>query len=354
MIDKEGLLDETYNTLKPVQELKNGILVYNKPHFKSNFIDITTDRDKLADKLSKGWSFYPGKYRYILRAPEVVLCDLSENYINPTLNLAEIFTLHKLFTSEKVHYSFKKDISSRFKNLEIVYLEGPHSNLEIRIAGSDNRINQIPKFIYYKIKKTNHWKKELKKIKAIIKEREIKIKNKEIKRCCFKTKDFYSRLKKEYSIFGKINFPRFAIFGFFKTLPKSDIYIFIPKAGLKYALGFIEEIGIKKKIMLWECHLSLDMTKEMELFRKDLRNKKISIIDRSYSSNTLDYLERKVKKRGGKPIKIALFPKSKRAIKHSNYILFLDKIIPSKNIIFRKNWEEELFIKVINNETKFL
>ncbi len=136
-------------------------------------------------------------------------------------------------------------------------------------------------------------------------------------------------------------------------MPKNDIYIFVPKSGLKYALGFIEEMGSDEQIMLWECHLSLDQTKELRIFNKDLRNKKVAIIDRSYSSNTLDYLKEKVEREGGHPLSVALFPKSKRAIQNSDYILFLDKFIPSKNIRFKKNWQEDLFIKTINNENLF-
>lgn len=105
--------------------------------------------------------------------------------------------------------------------------------------------------------------------------------------------------------------------------------------------------------MLWECHLSLDMTKELKIFNKKLKNKEVAIIDRSYSSNTLDYLGEKVKKEGGKVLKLALFPKSGRAVRHSDYILFLDKWVRSKAIQFKKNWAEDLFIKIVNNEMNF-
>jgi hypothetical protein len=159
---------------------------------------------------------------------------------------------------------------------------------------------------------------------------------------------------KQYSNFGKINLPEVAVYGFWKNFlknfPKDIIYIFIPKAGLKYAFGFIEETGKWQRIMLWECHMSLDQTKELRVFNKELKNREVAIIDRSYSSNTLDYLKEKIIQEGGHPLSIALFPKSKRAIQHSDYILFLDKFIKSKNICFKENWQEDLFIKVINNE----
>jgi hypothetical protein len=242
-------------------------------------------------------------------------------------------------------------ISSKyFPGLEVVLLEGEFSDLEIRIAGSDKRVYYFPKILYRILKKSKLWKTGFLKVKNTLKNRKVKIKIKNINKCNSKTKNFYRKLVKEYSIFGKINLPEIAVYGFWESIPQNDIYIFVPKAGIRYALGFVEERGQTENIMLWECHLSLDMTKELKIFARELKNKKVAIIDRSYSSNSLDYLEKKVMKEGGQPLKIALFPKSKRAVQHSDYILFLDKLIPSKNIQFKKNWAENLFIKIVNDE----
>ena len=350
MIRKQELLEETYGTLEPLKEFKSGLLVYNKPHFKKNFVFITENINEIRKKLNQGWELRPGKYKFILRAPETVLCDLSEVYSNPTSNLKEIITLYQIINSLNISEFLNKIIAQHFKNLEIIPLEGLYSNLEIRIAGSDKRVYSLPKILYQILKRSNQWKMEFKKWKDILKNRELNIKIKEISKWNPKTQNFYRKLAKEYSIFEKIDIPNVAIYGWWRKLPQNDIYIFVPKAGLKYAFGFIEEIGKFRQVMLWECHLSLDMTKELKIFNKKLKGKKVAIIDRSYSSNTLDYLGRKVIKEGGKPLKIALFPKSKRAIQHSDYILFLDKLIPSKNIQFKKNWAVDLFIKIVNNK----
>ena len=208
----------------------------------------------------------------------------------------------------------------------------------------------VPNFLYRMLQRTKLWKAKLGEAESIIKTRKFNINNKKINKANWETKNFYNKLIKKYSIFGKINLPNKIVYGFWKNLPKNEIYIFIPKSGLKYTLGFIEEIGSAKQVMLWECHLSLDQTKELRIFNKDLRNKKVAIIDRSYSSNTLDYLRKKIKRERGLPLTIALFPKSRRAIQNSDYVLFLDKFIRSKNICFKKNWQEDLFIKIINDE----
>jgi len=354
MISKKELLEETYNTLKPLRELKSGLLVYNKPHFKNNLICITTDINEIRDRLKLGWSIYPGKYKFILQAPETVLCDLSEIYSNPTVNPIEIFVLSRILKSINISKFLNKFTSTlHFKNLEVFLLEGVASDVEIRIVGFDKRVHDIPNSLYQMLKRTNLWKATLRESKNIIKTRKLNIKSKEIAKANLKTRNFYNRLIKKYSIFERVNIPNRIVCGFWKNLPKNDIFIFVPKSGLKYAIGFIEEIGSDEQIMLWECHLSLDQTKELRIFNKKLKNKNVAIIDRSYSSNTLDFLKEKVIREGGNPITIALFPKSKRAIQHSDYILFLDKFIPSKNIHFKKNWQEDLFIKTINNEKSF-
>jgi hypothetical protein len=353
MITKQELLDETYGTVEPLKELKSGLLVYNKPHFKKNFIDITADINEIKRKLRQGWEIRPGKYKFILRAPEVILCDLSEAYTNPTLNLKEILTLSRVLNSLNISQLLNKIISQHFPTLEIVLLEGKHSNFEIRAAASDRRVYKLPKILYRMLKESNLWKKEIKRTRNILRNRKLKIKIKEINGCSPKTQNFYGKLQKEYSIFEKINLSNTAVYGFWGSVPKNDVYIFVPKAGIKYALGFIEEIGKSQQIMLWECHLSLDITKELKIFNKKLKNKKVAIIDRSYSSNTLDYLGKKVAKEEGQLLKIALFPKSKRAIQRSDYILFLDKLIPSKNIQFKENWAEDLFVKIVNDEAIF-
>ena len=346
MITKEELLEETYGTLELLKELKSGLLVYNKSHFKKNFIDISNDIDEIKRKIKNGWELRPGKYKFFLRAPEVVLCDLSEVHTNPTCDLREILTLFRILNHLNREELITKISSKYFPGLEVVLLEGEFSNLEIRMAGSDKRVYDFPKILYRILKKSKLWKTEFLKVKNTLKNRKVKIKN--INKCNCKAKNFYRKLVKKYSVLGEINLPDIAVYGFWESIPQNDIYLFVPKAGIKYALGFIEEKEQTQNIMLWECHLSLDMTKELKIFAKELKNKKVAIIDRSYSSNSLDYLEKKVMREGGQPLKIALFPKSKRAIQRSDYILFLDKVIPSKNIQFKKNWAEDLFIKIVN------
>jgi len=346
MITKEELLEETYGTLELLKELKSGLLVYNKSHFKKNFIDISNDIDEIKRKIKNGWELRPGKYKFFLRAPEVVLCDLSEVHTNPTCDLREILTLFRILNHLNREELITKISSKYFPGLEVVLLEGEFSNLEIRMAGSDKRVYDFPKILYRILKKSKLWKTEFLKVKNTLKNRKVKIKN--INKCNCKAKNFYRKLVKKYSVLGEINLPDIAVYGFWESIPQNDIYLFVPKAGIKYALGFIEEKEQTQNIMLWECHLSLDVTKELKIFAKELKNKKVAIIDRSYSSNSLDYLEKKVMREGGQPLKIALFPKSKRAIQRSDYILFLDKVIPSKNIQFKKNWAEDLFIKIVN------
>ncbi len=351
MINKQDLLVETYNNFKFLKELKSGLLVYNKSHFKNTLINITSDIKEIKDRIKDGWSIYPGRYKFILQAPETVLCDLSDIYLNPTSNIIEILTFFKFLKSVNIRKFLNQlTLNSYFKNLEIILLDGIFSDIQVRIGGSDKRVYNIPRYLYKIFKKTNLWQVKLKESRNILNIRKFNIINKKITQAKIKTKKYYHSLIKNYSIFNKINIPTELVYGFWKNLPSSDVYIFVPKSGLKYAFGFINEKGNVDKVMLWECHLGLDQYKELKFFSKILKNKKVAIIDISYSGNTLDYIRKKVLQEGGEPTTIALFPKSKRAIKRSDYILFLDRFILSKNISFKKNWQEDLFIKVVNNE----
>jgi hypothetical protein len=134
-------------------------------------------------------------------------------------------------------------------------------------------------------------------------------------------------------------------------IPKKDVYIFVPRAGLKYAFGFAEDRSYCSDIMLWECHIGPDLDKEMTIFEKDLKGKKVAIIDRSYSSNTLAYLSKEVEKQGGEPYTIALFPKSKAAIENCDAFIYLDKIFykDSYSAPGQSVWYDNLFIKTVND-----
>jgi hypothetical protein len=94
-----------------------------------------------------------------LRAPEVVLCDLSEVHTNPTFDLREILTLFRILNHSNCEELITEISSKYFPGLEIVLLEGEYSNLEIRIAGSDKRVHDFPKILYRILKKLNYGKR---------------------------------------------------------------------------------------------------------------------------------------------------------------------------------------------------
>jgi len=83
------------------------------------------------------------------------------------------------------------------------------------------------------LQRTKLWKAKLGEAESIIKTRKFNINNKKINKANWETKNFYNKLIKKYSIFGKINLPNKIVYGFWKNLPKNEIYIFIPKSGLE-------------------------------------------------------------------------------------------------------------------------
>lgn len=147
----------------------------------------------------------------------------------------------------------------------------------------------------------------------------------------------------------EIKTPSEIITGFWHEILTCDFYIFVPKAGLKYAFGFVEDRQETENVIFWEYHTGIEKGKELIVFNKNLKNKKVAIIDRLYSGKTLQYFKKAVKKLKGIPIRVALYPKSRDNLDKGDWILFLDKFLKVKNIPSGKKWAEELFIKVINN-----
>lgn len=350
---EDQILEESHGKLKLKEELKMGYRVFNEYHKKENLIFISNKIDKISVRTEKGWSVLPGKYKYILRAPEVVLCDLSEIHVNPTTDPQEIYTFHKLLNGMDFE-ELKNDMlsESKFPNLEIIKLEGAGPGPEYRVAVSDERGLKLPSITLEMLKKSPEWEKEMIKTKDIIKKFRPDIYSKSVEQCNKIVQHFYSAICSKYKPVSKIELDKNVVGGFWHAIPKKDIYIFVPKAGLKYAYGFVEDNCDYENVMLWECHVGPDMEKELVMLDKDLNDKDVAVIDRSYSSNTLLHLKNEVKKLGGRPYSVALFPKSKAAIENSDSFLFIDKFHENAKYSFSGNgtWYEDLFIDVTNSK----
>lgn len=101
--------------------------------------------------------------------------------------------------------------------------------------------------------------------------------------------------------------------------------------------------------MLWEIHIDKNQKRNNKMFNKNIKNKTCLIIDKTYTGKTLNHIAKIVKSEGGTPIKLGLFPKNRKAIKSSDYILLLDKVYKSDTMdLSTQNWAEKYYKKILS------
>jgi len=352
MYSHDRIEGESSGFLTPVRESPfdgDETIVFNQTHNKQNIVKISDDPVEIADLLDAGWDIYPGRSMYILQAPEVVLCDLSEIHVNPTTDLANILTLYRLLNSVDLN-SVLEDALKRtgFDDLHVKRINGDSLALEVRIAGSDTRVQELPGLVYEFLANTDDWSRLLAQVKEEVSNRQVNVRV--LKDLGQGARKIYSQVSSVYKRLDVRDVPKpLAVTGFWKKLPNEyDYYLFILKSGLKYALGFIEDDGDPNKLLLHEKHMGLSPEKELRVIDADIRGKRVAILDRSYSSNTINWIYTHLLD-CCHPERVALFPKSRYAIGNSDYCLLLDTFYQSSLIpVGGPNWQERLFIDVAN------
>jgi hypothetical protein len=61
-------------------------------------------------------------------------------------------------------------------------------------------------------------------------------------------------------------------------------------------------------------------------------------------------MSQKVSEEGGRPIKLAVFPKSRKAIQTSDHFIFLDKMLNSEKVELDDDWVVNLYSNVVNEK----
>jgi len=360
MINKLGL--ESGHVLKYRRHFgDHGIVAYDVQHQRHKLIKLVDDIDEIINLKNKGWRVCGSKHEWIMQAPEAVLCDLNEPASNmATQDLVEIYALHKYITSYigccDMDYLIEEVIKKEnLGDLEVGNIPGCASLIEKRVFGTDARVKEFPKLFFKHVKESPEWMKFYKEAQEELNIRELNFFKKNITDTNSNTQEKYNFVLNKYkALYGENSYelselPKEAIYGFWNQLPnKFDVHVFVLKSALRYYYGYLEEIGdINAK--LWEYHVSSNL-KRLMVVDKDLKNKKTLLVDRSYSGHTIDEMSYLLKKEGADISVLAMFPKSLPAIKSSDYFLFLDKIIAKEWVMTQqKNWEVELFKKIVNN-----
>jgi hypothetical protein len=337
----------TYNRVTP-----DGIIAYHSPHRRQELVYPTKDLEEASERIRLGWQLKYGKEGILLRAPEEWLCDLSDPFkasCNGIVeNLALYLLLHSLKSSEVEE--LMERASKKFPHLRVYLLEGESIETQIRIAGTDRRVKKLREEIFKTIKERVDWEWYMEKAKSKLNPRQLHAREVKINRLKPMTKEFYLSIKKFHEVISPL-YEFSAYTGFWESVPNADIYAFIPKSGFRLALGFVDTREKYDDVFFWEYHAGqVASLPEIRLFFRSLEGKKTMIVDYSYSGATLNSIAQRISDEGGKPVRLAVFPKSKRAIYSSEYLIFLDRVLSSEKVELSGNdWAVEVYCDVINN-----
>lgn len=322
---------------------------------RSGIVYYTEDLDEVYYLTKKGWKFYRCNKGFRLTPPEESIVDITNyeksiQYQNLYFNLIYYKFLKKLLENNKLNSYINIIIQENeifYKGFKYLISSGPILETEIRIFGNDKRIaklkiDMVNKFINSKNYQNNKNKINLKLLET---------KNIPLSERNEKEKIFFEEIKRKINLIQKSNIYNDKIYKIYNTQlienDNFDIYIFVPFGCFKYLSSFTTIDNIEK-IMFWEEHAEKTRVNTFKLFSKDLRNKKILIIDNIYSGKTLEKLKTKIKTKGGIPYILGLNPKNKNNILTSDYIMILNHIYKSQDLnIKKKNFFEDMYKKIL-------
>jgi len=344
-----------YNQKYPLDSYYQHVEYYGR----SKICFITDDLNIVSEKVNKGWSFCKTNKGFYLEAPEQWIVDISEpakiTYFtnNPINNYAYFLYIKSKTTKELVEII---ETVSNSKN-EFFVSKGKSLETEVRIIIGDKKEGKkIASDLYSYFLQDPKYNKFIKQSKKfLVKTRSLDIeKNQKISDYPYKINKFFLEIKDLYSMINLEKRPLYShdfipglntqIESLFKS---ADYFVFVPWGCFKYIGNFITEKTVDK-IILWELHMSQYKTHQHKFRFHDLHHKNVVILDKSYTGGTLNKIAALIKEKGGIPIKVALFPKSRNAVKNSDYTVFIDKIIPSESInTSNEKWYSKLYKQIL-------
>jgi len=336
------------------KETPDGIIAYHSPHKRQELVYPTKNLAEVADRMELEWTLKHGKEGCLLRAPEECLCDLSDpfevRYYGVVNSLATYMMLNDLKSTGKIDELIEESRRS-INGLNVYLLEGQAIETQVRIAGNNYKVGQAKENIIKSLKERSEWEKYKNEAISRVKPRELCAREESLDKLKPVTKEFYQKIKNIHEVVSPLYTPSTVCNGIWKSVPTADYYLFIPKTGFKLALGFVDSREKYDDVIFWEYHAGqTNSLPENQMFFKDLENKKVDIIDTSFSGTTLNVMSQKVSEEGGRPIKLAVFPKSRKAIQTSDHFIFLDKMLNPRKVRLDNNWVVDLYSKVINEE----
>ncbi len=322
---------------------------------------VTENLNLITDKIASGWSFFVHKKGFLLIAPEKWIVDLSEPFkaafftSNANVNLAYFYFIKDQVDKKALKNKIYEILHNQ--SLEVFLSEGVALQTEVRIILNNKNLGEIiSSLLFASFFEAPDYKNYINKANQFLGEtRMLRVERcKKINEYPKKIRNLFLQIRDNYSL---INISKRDIFSYdyvpgidrqiLNEFKDADAFIFIPWGCFKYLGSFLTE-EIVDRTMFWEIHFTEYNLNNHKFRSLNLKGKKVVILDKSYTGVTIDKLANLVKKEGGFPIKVALFPKSNLAVQKADYIVFLDKLIKASEIDSSDpNWFFNLYKEVL-------
>lgn len=321
----------------------------------------TENIEEVKQLIDAGWKCnqYTDGFRVI--PPEECIVDITNyqkamQYGNPIFNLAYYDFLIDLIENNTINYFINRIIEGDiiyYRNFDFLVSYGPILDTEIRISGSDSRIKKLKIDMAQEFINSKNYKAYIKNASMLIKSpREL---------CTYKQKlcekdereqKFYKEIEENIKIIKNIKVYNPNIFKIYNLdkIQDIDVILFIPFGCFKYLSSFTNSKNLGK-IMFWEFHIEETKPSTFKLFEKNLKNKKILIIDNMYSGKTMNLAKEKVKEQGGVPIILGINPKNKNNILNSDYSMILNTIFKNNELDVKdKDFFRNIYIEIFKDK----
>lgn len=338
--------------IKVINEEEGLVLAFDIWHERSELL-CCTDQIVVAQKYIKlGWTKKRALSKIILLSPEIQLVDLSnpfkfKGFSTKHSDFKRLLGLFITIKDLELNNQLGSIIGKLYKKYFFI-LAGRVLEMETRIALYEEDKNLKDRILLC-IEQTPEYKKTLSVLKKIFGEKERSL---DIWRSHLKDKKKFKKIIELYrAVLDKdFNMPD-NIYGFFKQLPRADYYLVIPHSGFKFIGEIAENVGLNR-VLIYEKHFSKDG--DFWFFKKNIKGKKVLIMDVSYSGKTIKWVADIVRKEGGTPIKVAVWPKGRVAIRRADYVMFLDKIIKRSKIdTSSDDWVGRFYKKIAFNNKQY-
>lgn len=339
--------------------LKFNDYVTEGAHGRTGVFATTDDYDIVREKAKLGWSFEFTQRGFWLRAPDISLVDITEPFRiyqmgDGITNLSCFKYLRDLRKSCGLPDLINGVIFSekdKYSGFDFYVSEGEILEGEVRIGGSDSRVHDLKADVLNFAARTKEWQRYLSQAHDYLgRVRTIPIHDRRLEHFDQKSADFIRYINGlNHALDDSIQpLGMQTLEGLIEQLPDFEVMILVPTGCYRYITSLLRE-DIVDRIMLWEVHIDPNQPRTYKLMNKNLENRKCLIVDKSYTGKTLTHMADLVRDVGGVPIRFGLFPKSRCAVKGSEYVLFLDRVLESGGMnLGDENWPIRYYKEVLS------